>query len=70
MDKQSRAFMAKLVEELEKPQYILTSERSEFEALQLEVNQVEGIIATLKGHLAASQAQCNSLKSRNEELEE
>jgi hypothetical protein len=62
--------MAKLVEEPEKTQYTLTSERSELEALRLEVNQAEGIIATLKEDIAASQAQCNSLKTRNEELEE
>jgi hypothetical protein len=36
----------------------------------LEVNQAESVIATLKEDLAASQAQCNSLKLRNEELEE
>jgi hypothetical protein len=36
----------------------------------LEVNQAESVIATLKEDLAASQAQCNSLKSRNKELEE
>jgi hypothetical protein len=70
MDKQSRDFMAKLVVELEKAQDILTSERSELEALRLEVSQAESVIATLKEDLAASQAQRNSLKSRNEELEE
>jgi hypothetical protein len=70
MDKQSRDFMAKLVVELEKTQDILTSERSELETLRLEVNQAECVVATLKEDLAASQAQCNSLKSRNEELEE
>jgi hypothetical protein len=62
--------MAKLVVELEKTQDIITSERSELEALRLEVSQAESVIATLKEGLAASQAQCNSLKSRNEELEE
>jgi hypothetical protein len=36
----------------------------------LEVRQVESVIATLKEDLAASQAQCNSLKSRNKELKE
>jgi hypothetical protein len=70
MDKQSRDFMAKLVVELEKTQDILTFERSELEALRLEVSQAKSIIATLKEDLASSQAQCNSLKSRNEELEE
>ena len=70
MDKKSRAFMAELVKELEKTQDTLVSERSELEALRLEVNQVESINATLMKDLAASQAQCNSLKSRNEELEE
>jgi predicted RNase H-like nuclease (RuvC/YqgF family) len=70
MDKQSRDFMAKLVVELEKTQGILTSERGELEALHLEVSQTESVIATLKEDLAASQAQCNSLKSMNEELEE
>jgi hypothetical protein len=34
------------------------------------VDQAESVIATLKEDLAASQAQCNSLKLRNEELEE
>jgi phosphoribosyl-AMP cyclohydrolase len=62
--------MAKMVEELEKTQDMLISERSELEALRLEVDQAEGIIATLKEDLAASQVQCNSLKSMNEELEE
>jgi hypothetical protein len=70
MDKQSRDSMAKLVVELEKTQDILTADRSELEALRLEVSLVESIIATLKEDLSASQAQCNSLKSRNEELEE
>jgi hypothetical protein len=70
MDKQSRDFMAKLIVELEKTQDILTSKRSELEALHLKVSQAESVIATLKEDLAASQAQCNSLKSRNEELEE
>jgi hypothetical protein len=36
----------------------------------LEASQAESVIATLKEDLAASQAQCNSLKLRNEELEE
>jgi hypothetical protein len=62
MDKHSRYCMAKLVVELEKTQDILTSERSELEALRLEVSQAESIIATLKEDLAASQAQCNSFK--------
>jgi hypothetical protein len=70
MDKQSRDFMAKLVVELEKTQDTLTYERTELEVLHLEVSQAEGSIATLKEDLATSQAQCNSLKSRNEELEE
>jgi hypothetical protein len=70
MDKQSRDFMARLIVELEKSQDTLISERSELEALHLEVNQAESVIDTLKEDLAASQAQCNSLKSRNEELEE
>jgi hypothetical protein len=70
MDKQSRDFMARLIVELEKSQDNLISERSELEALRLEVNQAESFIATLKEDLAASQAQCNSLKSRNEELDE
>jgi hypothetical protein len=70
MNKQSRDFMAKLVVELEKTQDILTSERSELEALRLEVSQAESVIATLKEDHAASQAQSNSLKSRNEELGE
>jgi hypothetical protein len=70
MDRKSRAFMDKMVEELEKTQDMLISERSELEALRLEVDQAEGIIATLKEDLAASQVQCNSLKSMNEELEE
>jgi hypothetical protein len=69
MHKQSRDFMAKLVVELGKTQNILTSE-SELEALCLEVSQADGVIATLKEDLAASEVQCNSLKSRNEELEE
>jgi hypothetical protein len=55
MDKQSRDFMAKLVVELEKSQDILTSERSELEALCLEVRQAEGVIATLEEDLVASQ---------------
>jgi hypothetical protein len=38
--------------------------------LCLEASQAESIIATLKEDLAASQAQCNSLKLGNEELEE
>jgi hypothetical protein len=70
MDNQSRDFMARLIVELEKSQDTLISERSELEAFRLEVNQAESVIATLKEDLAASQAQCNSLKSRNEELEE
>jgi predicted RNase H-like nuclease (RuvC/YqgF family) len=70
MDKQSRDFMARLIVELEKSQDTLRSERSELEALRLEVSQAESVIATLKEDLAASQAQCNSLKSKNEELEE
>jgi hypothetical protein len=70
MDKQSRDFMARLIVELEKSQDTLISERSELEALRLEVNQAVSVIATLKEDLAASQAQCNSLKSRNEKLEE
>jgi chromosome segregation ATPase len=70
MDKQSRDLMAKLVVELEKTHDILTSERSELEALCLEVSQAESVIATLKEDLPTSQAQCNSLKSGNEELEE
>jgi hypothetical protein len=70
MDKQSRDFMARLIVELEKSQDTLISERGELEALRLEVNQAESVIATLKEDLAASQAKCNSLKSRNEELEE
>jgi hypothetical protein len=70
MDEQSRDFMARLIVELEKSQDTIISDRSELEALRLEVNQVESVIATLKEDLAASQAQCNSLKLRNEELEE
>jgi hypothetical protein len=70
MDKQSIDFMARLLVELEKCQDTLISERSELEALHLEVNQAESVITTLKEDLAASQAQCNSLNSRNEELEE
>ena len=70
MDKKSTAFIVELVRELEKTQDTLVSERSEVEALRLEVDQVGSIISTLKEDLAASQAQCNSLKSRNEELEE
>jgi hypothetical protein len=70
MDKQSRDFMARLIVELEKCQDTLRSERSELEALRLEVDQAESVITTLKEDLAASQAQCNSLKLRNEELEE
>jgi chromosome segregation ATPase len=70
MDKQSRDFMARLIVELEKCQDTLRSERSELEALRLEVDQAESVIATLKEDLAATQAQCNSLKLRNEELEE
>jgi hypothetical protein len=70
IDKQSRDFMAKLVVELEKTQDILTAERSELGALCLEVSQAESVIATLKEDLAISQAQCNSFKTRNEELEE
>jgi chromosome segregation ATPase len=70
MDEQSKDFMAKLIVELEKSQDTIISDRSEIEALCLEVNQAESVIATLKEDLAASQAQCNSLKLRNEELEE
>jgi hypothetical protein len=70
MDKQSRDFMARLIVELEKCQDTLRSGRSEIEALRLEVDQAESVITTLKEDLAASQAQCNSLKLRNEELEE
>jgi predicted RNase H-like nuclease (RuvC/YqgF family) len=70
MDEQSRDFMARLIVELEKSQDTIISDRSELEALRLEVNQAESVIATLKEDLAASQAQCNSLKLRNEELEE
>jgi chromosome segregation ATPase len=70
MNEQSRDFMARLIVELEKSQDTIISERSEREALRLEVNQVESVIATLKEDLAATQAQCNSLKLRNEELEE
>jgi hypothetical protein len=70
MDKQSRDFMARLIVELEKSQDTLISERSELEALRLEVNQAESVTANLKEDLAASQAQCSSLKLRNEELEE
>jgi hypothetical protein len=70
MDKQSRDFMARLIVELEKCQDTHRSKRSELEALRLEVNQAKSVIATLKEDLAASQAQCNSVKLRNEELEE
>jgi hypothetical protein len=70
IDKQSKDFMAKLVVELEKTQDILTSERSELEALLLQVSQAGSVIATLKEDLATSQSQRNSLKSRNEELGE
>jgi hypothetical protein len=70
MDKQSRDFMARLIVEIKKCQDTLRSERSVLEALHLEVNQVESVIATLKEDLAASQAQCNALKLRNEDLEE
>jgi hypothetical protein len=47
MDKKSRDFIAWLIVELEKTQDTLTSERSELEALRLEVNQAESVIATL-----------------------
>jgi predicted RNase H-like nuclease (RuvC/YqgF family) len=70
MDKQYRDFKARLIVELEKSQDTLISERSDLVALRLGVNQAESVIDTLKEDLAASQAQCNSLKSRNEELEE
>jgi hypothetical protein len=70
LDKQSRAVMAKLVRELDKTHDVLISERSELGTLRLEVVQAEGIIATLKEGLSTSQAQCNSLKSRNEEFGE
>jgi predicted RNase H-like nuclease (RuvC/YqgF family) len=70
MDKQSTDFIASLIVELEKCQDTLRFERSELESLHLEVSQAESVIATLKEDLAASQAQCNSLKSMNEELEE
>jgi hypothetical protein len=84
MDKKTRNFIAKLVDEVEKTQatlakqeklYItckeaLTSERSEVEALRLEVDQVESINATLKDDLNALQEKNNALKTRNEELEE
>jgi hypothetical protein len=70
MDEQSRDFMVRLIVELEKSQDTIISDRSEIEALCLEVNQAESVIATLKEDLAASQAQCNSLKLSNEELEE
>ncbi|XP_025822376.1 uncharacterized protein LOC112898224 [Panicum hallii] len=84
MDKKSRNFIAKLVEELEKTQAILVkqeklyitckenlaSERSEVEALRLELDQAETIQATLKDNLNALQEKNNALKNRNEELEE
>jgi hypothetical protein len=70
MDKQSRDFMARLIVELQKCQDTLRSERNELESLRLEVNQAENVIATLKEGLATSQAQCNSLRLRTEELEE
>jgi chromosome segregation ATPase len=70
IDKQSRNFMARLIVELEKSQDTLISKRSELETLRLEVNQAESVIATLKENLPASQAQCNYLKSRNEEFDE
>jgi hypothetical protein len=70
MDKQSRDFMARLIVEIEKFQNTLRSERSELEALRLEVSQAESVIATLKEDLAASHAQYNYLKLRNEELKE
>jgi hypothetical protein len=84
MDKKSRNFIAKLVEELEKTQAILAkqeklyitckenlaSERSEVEALRLELDQAETIQATLKDDLNALQEKNNALKNRNEELEE
>jgi hypothetical protein len=54
MDKQSRDFMTRLIVELEKCQDTLGSERSELEALRLEVDQAESVIATLKENLAAS----------------
>ncbi|PUZ75712.1 hypothetical protein GQ55_1G226800 [Panicum hallii var. hallii] len=91
MDKKSRNFIAKLVEELEKTQAILAkqeklyitckenlvSERSEVEALCLELDQAETIQvlvlphqATLKDDLNALQEKNNALKNRKEELEE
>jgi predicted RNase H-like nuclease (RuvC/YqgF family) len=65
VNKKSKNFIAKLIEELEKTQatlakqvklYVtfnkaLASERSEVETLRLEVDQAESIIATLKDDL-------------------
>jgi hypothetical protein len=84
MDKKSRNFIAKLVEELEKTQAILAkqqklyitckenlaSDGSEVEALRLELDQAETIQATLKDDLNALQEKNNALKNINEELEE
>lgn len=84
MDKKSKNFIFKLVDELEKTQatlakqeklYItskeaLVSERSEVETLRLEVDEPKRIQATLKDDLNALQEKNNALKTRNEELEE
>jgi uncharacterized phage infection (PIP) family protein YhgE len=84
MDKKSKNFIAKLMEELEKTQatlakqeklYVsckkaLASGRSEVETLRLEVDQAESIIVTLKDDLNILQEKNNALKTRNEELEE
>jgi len=84
MDKKSRNFIAKVVDELERTQATLakqeklyvtckkapTLKRSEVETLRLEIDQAESVIATLKDDLNTLQEKNNALKTRNEELEE
>ena len=84
MDKKSKNFIAKVVDELERTQatlakqeklYVtckkaLASERSEVETLRLEIDQAESVIDTLKDDLNTLQEKNNALKTRNEELEE
>jgi archaellum component FlaC len=77
MDKKSKNFIAKLMEELEKTQatlakqeklYVtckkaLASKRSEVETLRLEVDQAKSVIVTLKNDLNILQAKNNTLKT-------
>ena len=84
MDKKSKNFIAKVVDELERTQatlakqeklYVtckkaLASERSEVKILCLEVDQAKSVIAILKDDLNTLQEKKNALKTRNEDLEE